>query len=497
MTRTRIKPITEEDQNTIISDEWPEGWISAQIGEVSDVIGGGTPESSDPSNFAENGHPWVTPADLSGFQETYIGKGQRSLSDKGLRTCSARLMPKGTVLMSSRAPIGYLAIAANAVATNQGFKSFICSEGVVPEYCYYWLRLIRPHLESMGSGSTFLEISGSRAREIPIILAPMPEQQRIVAKVEKLLPHVNASHDHFAKVVKILKAFRRSILAAACSGRLTEDWRISHDLQRPELPTVRDLDLSDLPDSWVWTAIEHVAEIQGGIQKQPKRVPRRNAFPYLRVANVHRDRLDLSEIKEMELFEGELAVYRLEKGDLLIVEGNGSIDQIGRSALWTGEIKNCVHQNHIIRVRAKKCSAEYLNIYLNSPIGIDRVTDAAVTTAGLYSLSTKKIATLPAPIPPMPEQIEIVRRVEALFALADSIDKGVQAATKRANKLTQAILGKAFRGELVATEAELARREGRDYEPASVLLKRIAEREVSKMYKIPRTTPRARTSERK
>lgn len=97
----------------------------------------------------------------------------------------------------------------------------------------------------------------------------------------------------------------------------------------------------------------------------------------------------------------------------------------------------------------------------------------AVTTSGLYSLSTAKVAALPTVIPPLLEQLEIVRRVEALFKLADAIDKRVAAATVRAERLTQAILAKAFRGELVPTEAELARREGRSYEPASDLLARI------------------------
>jgi type I restriction enzyme S subunit len=108
--------------------------------------------------------------------------------------------------------------------------------------------------------------------------------------------------------------------------------------------------------------------------------------------------------------------------------------------------------------------------------------EVAVTTAGLFSLSTKKIAMLPAPIPPLEEQCEIVRRVEILFKLADKIEKRVEAATKRADKLTRAILARAFRGDLVPTEAELARQEGRDYESASALLERIkAEREKAAM----------------
>lgn len=175
----------------------------------------------------------------------------------------------------------------------------------------------------------------------------------------------------------------------------------------------------------------------------------------------------------MELYGNELDTYRLESGDLLVVEGNGSLAEIGRSALWRGEIRDCVHQNHIIRVRLHRCVPEFVNAYWNSPVGAGLIGQVAVTTAGLYSLSTQKIARIPVPLAPLEEQKEIVHRLEALFKLADVIEKRVAAASLRAERLTQAILAKAFRGELVPTEAELAGREGREYEPASVLLERI------------------------
>ena len=208
--------------------ETPEGWQIALLGQIAQIVGGGTPKTSNSSNFSEGEYPWITPADLSGFNEMYISRGRRSLSKQGLKTSSALLMPKGTVLMSSRAPIGYLAIAANELCTNQGFKSFICSTGVTPEHVFFWLKLITPFLENMGSGSTFLEISGSRARKIPILLAPTSEQKRIITKVEELLARVNTAKERLNKVPKILKRFRQAVLAAACSGRLTEDWREQH-----------------------------------------------------------------------------------------------------------------------------------------------------------------------------------------------------------------------------------------------------------------------------
>src|SRR5438876_7924545 len=164
------------------------GWALAVMGDVAEVIGGGTPSTKQSLNFCtEGGHPWLTPADLGGFDGVYVSRGARNLTPKGLAASSARLMPRGAVLMSSRAPIGYLAIAANEISTNQGFKSFICREGVEPEFVFFWLKFIRPVLEELGSGSTFAEISGGRAKEIPILVAPTAEQRRILGKLNELL----------------------------------------------------------------------------------------------------------------------------------------------------------------------------------------------------------------------------------------------------------------------------------------------------------------------
>jgi type I restriction enzyme S subunit len=358
----------------------------------------------------------------------------------------------------------------NIALVPEGARVDVCSTGftvlrpndaVCPDYLFRFV-LTDDFIDRVTPQQTGTHYPATSDRVIiaeTIAVPPLAEQKRIVAKVEEVLWRVTAARERLAKVPAILKQFRQAILAAACSGRLTEDWR--------------DADDSGLPAGWTMTTVKEIAEIRGGIQKQPKRKPGHNAYPYLRVANVLRGRLDLADIHRMELFDRELPLYRLQPDDLLIVEGNGSLAEIGRSALWTGEIADCVHQNHIIRVRVTKADPHYVNVYWNSPQGSGAASESAVTTAGLHSLSVKKIAGLNVPLPPLREQHEIVRRVDALFKLADAIEQRVSAATQRADKLTQAVLAKAFRGELVPTEAELARAEARDYEPASALLQRI------------------------
>jgi len=173
----------------------------------------------------------------------------------------------------------------------------------------------------------------------------------------------------------------------------------------------------------------------------------------LRVANVLRGRLDLSELHRFELFNDELETYRLAPGDLLVVEGNGSASEIGRSALWNGEIDDCVHQNHIIRVRCVAVDPRFVGLFWNSPIGSQGIGALAVTSAGLYSLSTKKIGSVAIPVAPLEEQREIVSRVYQLLETADRLQRQIETAGRRVHLSSQAVLTKAFQGELTPNGA--------------------------------------------
>ncbi|WP_374672739.1 restriction endonuclease subunit S [Acidovorax temperans] len=174
----------------------------------------------------------------------------------------------------------------------------------------------------------------------------------------------------------------------------------------------------ELPVGWEWVRINDLAEVQGGIQKTQLRTPVKQHFPYLRVANVQRDALRLEEIERFELTMEELERWRLVAGDLLIVEGNGSAEEIGRCAVWTGAIDPCVYQNHLIRVRCfqQECMA-FIKLFLNAPSGAEEMKRLAITTSGLYNLSVGKIRNYAVPMAPLAEQSRIVTRVTALRRL--------------------------------------------------------------------------------
>lgn len=190
---------------------------------------------------------------------------------------------------------------------------------------------------------------------------------------------------------------------------------------------------------WPRRMLGEVAQIQGGIQKQSKRAPRENHYPFLRVANVTSKGLDLSEIHRIELFGDELNRLRLQRGDLLVVEGNGSPSQIGRAAIWNGAIDDCVHQNHLIRVRAGSVVLpEYLHLYWNSPANRDFLTAISSSTSGLHTLSVRKLQQVEVPIPPLEEQQRIVAILDDHLSRLDAAAAYLDAARRRARTWKEA-----------------------------------------------------------
>ena len=162
----------------------PDSWAFVRLKHIGTIVGGGTPKTKIAS-YWDGDIPWLTPADLSGYTDMYISAGERKITQEGLNSSSAQLMPKGTVLYSSRAPIGYVAISSNSIATNQGFKSVVPYNISMSEYLYYCLKARTPDIEQRATGTTFKEISGSAMAETIIPLPPVVEQQTICLKLKE------------------------------------------------------------------------------------------------------------------------------------------------------------------------------------------------------------------------------------------------------------------------------------------------------------------------
>jgi len=425
----------------------PEGWAWTTLESVAVLTTGSTPSTKN-EGFYGGDIPFVKPGDLD--RRAPIQCTDQSLTGEGAE--QARLLRAGAVLVSCIGTLGKVGIAGVELASNQQINAAEFRPNVTDDrYGYYVCRTLKPWMESEASATTIAILNKGRFGEAPFPLAPLAEQKRIADKLDSVLARVDACRDRLDRIPALLKRFRQAVLAAATSGRLTEDWRVQEE--------VATWDQSETLGS--------VGTVTGGLTKNAKRAEMPLQRQYLRVANVQTNQFDLDDVAMIGLTTAEFEKTRLQAGDLLIVEGNGSLDQIGRVALWKGQIVDCSHQNHLIRWRAgPRLLAPFALYFLLSPEGRRQIVDVASSTTGLHTLSISKVSRLRIPIPSLAEQHEIVRRVEALFAFADRLEARCAAARKQAGQLTPALLAKAFRGELVPQDPA--------DEPAAELLKRLA-----------------------
>lgn len=197
-------------------------WKECKLGDIAEIIGGGTPRTSN-NEFWNGNIPWLTPRDLTGYSKVYISHGERFITESGLKNSSAKLMPKGSVLLTSRAPIGYVVIAENEICTNQGFKSLVPNFEILNnEFLYYWLKSNTDYLQQLGTGTTFAEISGSVVKNIDISLPPLEEQKAIAEVLSSLDDKIDLLH----RQNHTLESFAQTLFRQWFIEEVKEEWEI-------------------------------------------------------------------------------------------------------------------------------------------------------------------------------------------------------------------------------------------------------------------------------
>ena len=492
--------------------EIPDSWQWSKISELGDVVSGGTPSTKEPAFWGDVVN-WITPADLSGYSEKFISKGAKSLTQKGLASSSAKLMPKGSVHFSSRAPVGYVVISKEDMSTNQGFKSIVPTKEGFNEFVYYYLKGAKRLAEERASGTTFKEISGKAFSELPIPLAPFNEQQRIVSKLEELLSELDKGIESFKTAREQLTVYRQAVLKHAFEGKLTEEWRKKHagelesaemlpekihaereqryrqqldDWKRAveawdasgnegkkptkpgkpkELPPLTEKELSELPElpeGWGWIRFHNIVleSCLGKMLDKSKNVG--TPIPYLRNINVRWGSFDLSDLLNMKFEEAERERYGVQPGDLIICEGG----EPGRCAIWKQSNSDMRIQKALHRVRfpiksiANKFA--YYFIFFSSSNGH---LSKFFTGTTIKHLTGKGLANLEIPVCSIAEQIQIAQQIESRLSVVEKLEKDIEDGLRQAEALRQSLLKKAFEGKLVSQDP--------DDEPASVLLERI------------------------
>ena len=359
-----------------------------------DVVGGGTP-STDESRHWNGTIPWITSADICGIRDI---RPRRQINEDAVRASATNLVPGGSVIVVTRVGLGKVALAEEPLCFSQDSQGLVFDASNVDGlYFTYFLSKAVQKFKYESRGTTINGVTKKQLRELPVLLPPLAEQRRIVAEIETQFTRLDASVAALRRAQANLKRYRSSVLKDACEGRLVPTeaelarsegreyesadvllerilverrahWE-SQEKRRGKYKEPSSPDTSalpELPEGWTWASLESISEVRLGRQRSPKRAIGPYMRPYLRAANVTWDGFDLSDVKEMDFNPGELETYRLEPGDILLAEASGSADEVGKPAVWNGEIKDCCFQNTLIRVRPYRPIVSYLFHHLLS-----------------------------------------------------------------------------------------------------------------------------------
>ncbi|MBN1352619.1 restriction endonuclease subunit S [candidate division KSB1 bacterium] len=294
-------------------------------------------------------------------------------------------------------------------------------------------------------------VNATKLSQLPILLPPLNEQKRIVAKLDAIMPRIEAVKARLEKVPVILKRFRQSVLTAAVTGKLTEKWRKEH----PEVGEWREKKLGDILDSGPQNGLYKSQDFYG------------SGVLILRIDNFYNGLINSwDSLKRLVVSESEKDTYELNNGDIVINRVN-SMPFLGKSALVRNLNEICVFESNMMRIKVDKkaVNPEFLIRYLNCHHGLAELRKNAKHAVNQSSINQQDVKAVICPLPPLEEQKEIVRQVDKLFALADKVEAHYQQAQARVDKLAQSVLAKAFRGELVPQDP--------NDEPAEKLLERV------------------------
>lgn len=390
--------IEGEHINLVDSSEKENDWDEYTVGQIADIVGGGTPSTKDPDNFGGN-IPWLTPKDLSGPHARYITCGERNLSQKGLENSSAKLLPSGSVLLSTRAPVGYVAIAKNPISTNQGFRSLVPHEGFSSEYLYYWLVQNTEKLKQHATGTTFDELSGSALGSIRIRLPSLIEQRAIADVLSTLDDKIELN----CRMNETLEEMARALF---------KSWFVDFDPVRAKMENrdtglpkhiadlfpdrLVDSELGQIPEGWVVRALGDVSsKPQYGYTASAKQNAERK---FLRITDINKKPwIEWDSVPYCDITSKDYEKYKLHKNDVLITR----MADPGHGCLIEEEI-DAVFASYLIRFcLVHQRFARFFQYWLRSPPYWKLVGERCAGTTRV-SLNAKVLGEFPLIVPSTP-----------------------------------------------------------------------------------------------
>lgn len=367
------------------------GWEYKKLGEVCEVVIGTTPKTNIPEYWGK-GHYWVTPAELSDAT-IFIDKTERQITDEALSKTKLHLLPVGTVLLSSRAPIGKVAIANAEMYCNQGFKNCICSEAIYNKYLFYFLRLKKDYLNSLGRGATFKEISKSIVESIKIPLPPKSTQLAIVSELDKINELIRLKKEQ-------LKDFDN--LAQSLFYEMFGD------------PVENE-------KGWEVKKLGEIAKSTIGLTYKPENVTEElSGTIVLRSSNIQNSILDFNDIVRVNVPIKEDKMVN--DGDILMCSRNGSFRLVGKVALIKGLKERMSYGAFMTIIRSQY--NPYLFEYFKTPAFRQYLITGKTTTVN--QITVKMLNNLTLPLPPLSLQHLFAQRIEQIEREKSEVQKSIQ-----------------------------------------------------------------------
>ena len=428
--------------------EIPDTWLNTNLKTVANLVTGNTPSTKSPEYYGGS-VPFVKPGDLDSADPITVTEQQ--LTELGAQ--QSRLVRAGSTLVSCIGNLGKVGFAGVPLATNQQINSAEFHREIVDDrYGYYLCKTLKSWMERESSATTIAILNKGKFGEAPFPLAPLPEQKRIANKLDTVLTRVDAVNTRLARVAPLLKRLRQSVLAAATSGRLTEDWYEQNlDKSRAKFA------LGDLV----------VSIDQGWSPKCEANAAPPDKWSVMKTTAIQALHFYPEENKELPYDLNPRPHLALADGDVLITRA-GPRSRAGITCIVRGDqpMLMLCDKAYRVRVDRSKIHPQMLNLLLNSPEVLDEIDGmkTGISESGV-NLTQAKFRELALSVPHIAEQTEIVRRVETLFAFADRLEARLAQAQTAATRLTPALLAKAFRGELVPQDP--------NDEPAAELLRRL------------------------
>ncbi len=421
--------------------EIPEGWEVIPLKRVFHTLNGSTPKSSE-ADYWDGDIPWATPDDLGSMNGDTLHETQRMITAEGYGSCGTSLAPAGSLILSTRAPIGHLAVAGQDMCTNQGCRSLVFKRNDTNRYYYYLILSAKKELQSLGQGSTFKELGRSKLESIGIVDIDIEDQTAIASFLDRETSRIDTLISKKERQIELLQEKRSTLISHAVTKGLDPDVKMKDSGVEW---------LGEIPEGWKALECKFGYEIQLGkmLQNEPQSIYDEN-FPYLKALYVQWENVNVDDLPHMWASPSDIDKYSVVEGDLLVCEGG----EVGRAGILYNPPNKCIIQNAVHRVRPKGDNSNKYLMYVLEVASYRGWFDILCNKATIAHFTGEKFGWLPISLPPAGEQLSISSFLDSETSRIDMIIEKVKTSIEKLREYRTALISAAVTGKIDVREEE-------------------------------------------